>query len=82
MIWKAYQDAKNDIWDQNFIDGKYIISFEINPYLDRKLQSMLPLVRFNVYLFFHVSGFLYNFYYFFFVKRLWKFLEIQKIYRA
>ena len=45
-IWRAYPNSKVDLWDQNFINGEYIISYELNPYLHQKLKNMLPKVRF------------------------------------
>ena len=45
-IWKAYPDSTVDLWDQNIVNGKYVIAYEMNPGLDRKLKSMLPKVRF------------------------------------
>ena len=45
-IWKAYPDSTVDLWDQNIVNGKYIIAYEMNPGLDRKLKSMLPKVLF------------------------------------
>ena len=45
-IWKAYPDSTVDLWDQDIVNGKYVIAYEMNPGLDRKLKSMLPKVRF------------------------------------
>ena len=47
-IWGAYPKSKIDLWDQNFVNGKYIIAYELNPYLHEKLKSMLPKVRFQI----------------------------------
>ena len=47
-IWGAYPISKIDLWDQNFVNGKYIIAYELNPYLHEKLKSMLPKVRFQI----------------------------------
>ena len=41
-LWKAYPDSRVDLWDQNFINGEYVIAYELNPGLHPKLQSMLP----------------------------------------
>ena len=41
---RAYEDSSADLWDQN-IAAQYIIAYELNPGLDRKIQDMLPNVR-------------------------------------
>ena len=46
-IWRAYPDSRVDLWDQNFVNGEYIISYEFNPSLHQKLKSMLPKVCFK-----------------------------------
>ena len=42
----AYTESgdENFIWDQNVVNGEYVIAYEINPWLDHKLQSLLPQV--------------------------------------
>ena len=42
---KAYPDSKVDLWDQNIVNGEYIIAYEMNLGLDPKLKNMLPKVR-------------------------------------
>ena len=44
-LWRAYTKSKIDLWDQNFINDKYIIAYEFNPGLDPKVQDMLPKVN-------------------------------------
>ena len=44
-LWRAYTKSKIDLWDQNFINDKYIIAYEVNPGLDPKVQDMLPKVN-------------------------------------
>ena len=44
-IWNAYPDSEVDLWDQNIINGEYVIAYELSPGLDRKLQNMLPEVN-------------------------------------
>ena len=44
---KAYSKSNLDLWDQNFVNGKYIIAFELNPNLHDKIRSMLPKVGRN-----------------------------------
>ena len=40
----AYPESGVDLWDQNVVNGEYVIAYEINPWLDHKLQSLLPQV--------------------------------------
>ena len=40
----AYPKSGVDLWDQNLVNGEYVIAYEINPWLDHKLQSLLPQV--------------------------------------
>jgi len=51
-ILKAYPDSKVDLWDQNLLNGEYVIAYEFSPGLDRKLQKMLPKVSFVLFLIF------------------------------
>ena len=44
-VWNAYPDSEVDLWDQNVVDGEYVIAYELSPGLDRKLQNMLPKVN-------------------------------------
>ena len=41
---RAYEDSSADLWDQK-IAAQYIIAYELNSGLDRKIQDMLPNVR-------------------------------------
>ena len=41
-MWGAYPDSRVDLWDQNVVNGEFVIAYEINPGLDYKLQNMLP----------------------------------------
>ena len=41
-IWKAYADSTVALWDQNLVDGKYIIAFELNLGLGQSLLNLLP----------------------------------------
>ena len=43
-MWGAHPDSKIDLWDQNMVNGEFVIAYEINPGLDYKLQNMLPKV--------------------------------------
>ena len=46
-IMKAYPNSAVDLWDQNFVNGEYIIAYELSPGLDRTIQTLLPKVRFQ-----------------------------------
>ena len=48
-LWRAYPDTKVDSWDENFVDGDYIIAYEMDPDLDPKLIKMLPKVLFLLF---------------------------------
>ena len=45
-LWKAYPKANVDLWDQNVVNGEYVVAFEINPGLHPKLKNLLPKVGF------------------------------------
>ena len=47
-MWNAYPDSEVDLWDQNLVNGEFVIAYEINPGLDHKLQNMLPKVVFFI----------------------------------
>ena len=40
----AFPTTTSDLWNQNIVNGKYIIAYKLNPGLDRRLQTMLPKV--------------------------------------
>ena len=42
----AFSNTEMDLWDQNVVDGEFVIAYVINPGLDQKLQNMLPKVYF------------------------------------
>ena len=44
-LWRAYTKSNIDLWDQNFVNGKYIIAYKFNPTLEQKVQNMLPKVK-------------------------------------
>ena len=43
----AYTDSSVVLWDQNIVNGQYIIAYEINSRLDYKIQELLPKVCFK-----------------------------------
>ena len=43
-IWNAYPKSNVDLWDQNVVNGEFIIAYVVSPGLDYKLQDMLPKV--------------------------------------
>ena len=44
-LWRAYTKSNIDLWDQNFVDGKYVIAYQFNPRLNPKVKNMLPKVN-------------------------------------
>ena len=48
-LWRAYPDTKVDFWDENFVDGEYIIAYEMGPDLHPDLKGMLPKVLFLLF---------------------------------
>ena len=36
--------SSNPRWNQNFVNGEYVVAFELNPGLHPKIRSMLPKV--------------------------------------
>ena len=48
-LWRAYPDTKVDFWNETFVDGDYIIAYEMDPDLDPKLIKMLPKVLFLLF---------------------------------
>ena len=43
---KAYQSTETNLWDQNIVNGEYIIAYELDYSLHQDLQNMLPKVYF------------------------------------
>ena len=46
FIQKAYPDSGAALWNETFVNGKYLIAYELNAGLAHTLQRMLPEVRF------------------------------------
>ena len=46
MLWKAFPDSTVDLWNENFVNGQYIIAFEFAYDLDDKVKGLLPKVSF------------------------------------
>ena len=44
-LWRAYTKSNIDRWNENFVNGKYIIAYEFNPSLDSNVLNMLPKVN-------------------------------------
>ena len=42
---KAFVDSSTELWDQNVVNGQYVISYEVNQGLDDKIKNMLPEVN-------------------------------------
>ena len=41
-IWQAYPHSEVDKWDQNLVNGEYVIGFEVNPGSGLTLKNLLP----------------------------------------
>ena len=41
-IWKAFPKSNVTLWNQNLVNGEYVIAFKINPGLGQKLKNLLP----------------------------------------
>ena len=48
LMSHAFPDSTIQLWNQNFVNGEYIIAYEFNPGLHHKLHTMLPKVFFRV----------------------------------
>ena len=44
-LFRAYQSTEAKLWDQNIVNGEYIIAYELGS-LHQDVQSMLPKVYF------------------------------------
>ena len=45
-LFRAYQATEANLWDQNIVNGEYIIAYELDYSLHQDLQNMLPKVYF------------------------------------
>ena len=45
-LLQAFPDSKVDLWDQNIVNGEYVIDYELDFSLHPDLQNMLPKVYF------------------------------------
>ena len=41
---RAYSKSNLDLWDQNFVNGEYIVAFELNPHLNHN-STVAPLPK-------------------------------------
>ena len=41
---RAYSKSNLDLWNQTFVNGEYVIAFELGPQLHQKIRRMLPQV--------------------------------------
>ena len=44
-LWRTYTKSNIDRWNENFVNGKYVIAYEFNPSLDPNVLNMLPKVN-------------------------------------
>lgn len=52
---RAFLDSTVKLWDQNPVNGKYVIAYEFDPGLDHELKALLPKVCFRNYDFTNVN---------------------------
>ena len=45
----AFIDSTIQLWNQNPVNGKYVIAYELDPGLDEKLKTKLPKVCYILY---------------------------------
>ena len=45
-LFRAYQSTETKLWDQNIVNGEYVIDYELDFSLHPDLQNMLPKVYF------------------------------------
>ena len=48
LMSHAFPDSTIQLWNQNFVNGEYIVAFELNPHLNHKIRSMLPKVGLKI----------------------------------
>ena len=46
-VRRASQDLSVDLWDQNIVNGKYVIAYELGPGLDRLVLNLMKLCIIN-----------------------------------
>ena len=46
---RAFQDSTVQLWNENLVNGKYVIAYELDPGLDDELKTLLPKVYFRNY---------------------------------
>ena len=44
LMNRAFPDSTVQLWNQNPVNGKYVIAYELDPGLDHKLKIKLPKV--------------------------------------
>ena len=44
LMNRAFPDSTVQLWNQNPVNGKYVIAYELDPGLDNKLKTVLPKV--------------------------------------
>ena len=46
---RAFQDSTVQLWNENLVNGKYVIAYELDPGLDDEFKTLLPKVCFRNY---------------------------------
>ena len=49
LMNRAFPDSTIQLWNQNPVNGKYVIAYELDPGLDEKLKTKLPKVCYILY---------------------------------
>ena len=44
-IMRGYPAPEAELWDENFVNGEYVIAYEFSAWLHPDVQSMLPKVN-------------------------------------
>ena len=45
-LFRAYQSTEAKLWDENIVNGEYIIAYELDYSLHQDLKNVLPKVYF------------------------------------
>ena len=48
LMNRAFPDSTVQLWNQNPVNGKYVIPYELDPWLHEKLKTKLPKVCYKI----------------------------------